>query len=91
MSAERRAMPDYLEMGDEVAVQASSRNQARHIISGIQGIDYPKVRVESRWMKLCDCDACRDLGPQRAHGYDQYWIYCDRGDEGAFHWWVQAW
>ena len=83
-----RFIPDLLELGDEVAVRATTRNQARQIISGECGVDYVQVHARKRYMRECACEECEEIGPAKTHGYDSFWIFCEKTDEGAVEWWV---
>lgn len=82
--------PDYLDIndGDQIAVQAPSRNKARQQIAGEFGMDYIEVRANKRWMRECDCEGCGEDGPEQTHGYSSYWVFCEKTDTGAVEWWV---
>lgn len=88
---DRSLAPDYLEMGggDSLAVRASTRGRAKAEIAAIQGYDFKDVRVRRAFMRPCDCDGCTTHGPNAEHGYDEFWIYCDKSMPGATEFWVE--
>lgn len=81
---------DYLEIGDCVAVLARNAGAAKQSVAGITGVPFKNVRVVRRWMKRCDCEECAESGPVTAHGWDEFWVYCDRDDPKAWEWWVES-
>ncbi|HWE81143.1 MAG TPA: hypothetical protein VG265_05810 [Gaiellaceae bacterium] len=82
----------YLEMGDgeTIAVRASSRGRAKAEVSGITGQEFSDVRVVRRFMRQCSCEACREGSASRAHGFDEFWLYCASPADGAVEWWVES-
>lgn len=81
---------EYLEMGDisEVAVRASSRNQARMQISNIASIPYIQTKVRKVYMRPCDCVACLAGHADDFHGYDEFWVHCSKNHPAAIEWWI---
>lgn len=80
-------MSELLDMGGEMAVQGTA-NYARDRISSEAGIPYVNVRVRRVWMKICECEDCQEVGPLKAHDFDEYWQITDKKDPKAVGWWV---
>lgn len=84
-----RFVPDMLDIGGvEIAVRAETRNKARTYLAGECGVEYMDMKVRRAWMRECDCEGCEEDGPDKTHGYDSYWVFCERTDPGALDWWV---
>lgn len=78
---------EYLDLGGEVAVPGT-RNQARAHIAALAGVDYVQVNVRREWRKRCDCDACLNGHSDDFHGYDEWWVLCEKTDPAALGWWA---
>lgn len=84
-----RFVPDFLDIGGtEMAVVAETRNKARMILAGEYGIHYLDAKVRKAYMRECNCEGCDEDGPDKTHGYDSFWVFCEKDHPDALAWWV---